>query len=171
MWRKLWNYLRQREKSEMRDEHHNMGSDPAFVKNLDAVVQASQTLVRMAVKQGCPDHGPAKLTMAIAALTGPLAAIAILSSKDGDLTEDMILFAALLAAKATGAEGGGDHISLSFSPGTILEAMEAFEKLTGKKADDVICEGMAEAARSVESAAIIPLERFMQAARDKGRLN
>jgi hypothetical protein len=142
----------------------NMGEDPAYVRNLDSVVKASQEFVKISCTHGCPDHMPAKLTMAIACLTGPIAAVAIMSAKGDTVTPESIMFAAILAAKAT-APAGADHLSLTFSPEIIMEAVEAFEKLTGQKADEVVCEGMMGAVRHVQEQGAIPLQTFLDAAR------
>ena len=157
----------------MSDQSENMGDDPVFAKNLNNVIQASQQFVKMAVTQGTAgyDHGPAHITMAIATMAGPLAALSLLVSKDDSVNADAILFSAILAAKAI-APTGSDAMSLAMGPGLILEAMEAYEKLTGQKADDVICTGMSGAARHVENDAVVPLQKFMEAAAArKGRLN
>ena len=150
-------------------ELQNMGDDPAFIKNLDSVVQAGQQFVKVACTAGCPDHIPAKLTMAIACMTGPLSAVAIMSSKDNNVTPEIIMFAAILAAKAM-APAGKDHMSLTFSPEILLDAFEAFEKLTGQKAEDVVCEGMTEAVHAVKEHSATPLQSFLDAAR-KSKMN
>lgn len=150
-------------------EMRNMGDDPSFVHNLDATVSASQDFVKIVCTTACPEHIPAKLTMAIACMTGPLAAISMMTSKGDNVTPDAILFAAILAAMAI-APAGTNALSLTFSPAVLLEAIESFEKLTGQKADSVLCEGMVEAARTVEREGAIPLQSFLDAAR-KSKLN
>jgi len=151
-------------------EMQNMGDDPAFVHNLDSVVNASQQFVKMACTAGCPDNNhPAKVTMATACMIGPLAAIAIMVAKDDKVTADSIMFAALLAAKAVGPVGD-NALALNFSPAILLEAVEAFQKLTGLKAENVVCEGMVSAARRIEREGAIPLQSFLEAAR-KSKLN
>ena len=147
----------------------NMGDDPAYVRNLESVVKASQEFVKISCVHGCPEHIPAKLTMAIACMTGPIAAVAIMCAKDDKVSSDIIMFAAILAAKAT-APVGTDHLSLTFSPEIIMEAVEAYEKLTGQKADDVVCEGMMGAVRHVQEQSAIPLQSFLDAAR-KSKMN
>ena len=148
----------------------NMGDDPAFIRNLDSVVSASQDFVKVSCTAGCPTgHHPAMITMATACMVGPLAAIAIMTAKDDKVTAESIMFAALLAAKAVGPVGD-NALALNFSPAILLEAVEAFQKLTGLKAENVVCENIVNAARRIETEAVIPFEKFMEAAR-KSKLN
>ena len=154
-------------------DQENMGDNPVFAKNLDNVIQASQTFVKLAVTEATAgyNHGPARITMAIATMAGPLAALSLLISKDDSVNAEAILFSAILAAKAV-SPVSQNEMALAMGPAIILEAMEAYEKLTGQKADDIICTGMSGAARHVEDESVIPLQKFMEAAAArKGKLN
>lgn len=73
------------------------------------------------------------------------------------ITNDTILFSALLAAysvEVLSAEMRGPGISAAvqsctFSADAVMSALDSFEKLTGRRVDDVINPGMVKAAKTV----------------------
>lgn len=79
------------------------------------------------------------------------------------ITADTLLFSALLTNKITPDYNHKNESSDSaMSAITYWEAMEAFEKLTGKQADDFIMPGIAEAGRVASVMGKDVLEAFIE---------
>lgn len=96
-----------------------------------------------------PLNAPEKIALLLSLLSAPMSAIAALSrTKDEPITQDQMLFAALLVQAALQPNAQG--VAVDFGPHKLLEAAEAFEKLTGNKAEGRINSGMLEAARGLQ---------------------
>lgn len=160
-WRKLLALIFNRDQREkVMGKKTNMADDPMFSKLLDKITEAGAKLSSLAVSQG--EHGPQRVTLALAALSGPLANLVVLTGRRDtkEFNSDHMLFAALLAAHAVEPTKDGSAI-LQFSPTIVLEALTSFEKLTGKKADGFLQEDMVGSARETEKEGCEPLAAFM----------
>lgn len=78
---------------------------------------------------------------------------------NGSVTPDEMLFTAFLVCRCSPANDGEKSV-LAFDPSIILDAMEDFEKFTGRKPDDFIIPAMAAAARDCAKEGGALLDRF-----------
>lgn len=140
----------------------NMGDDPRFAKLLDRITKAGEEFAQIALMAS--DDAAQNCTLLIAATIGPLAALTVQSARDAKsrpITSDNVLFAALLVASAV-EPVSDDGVKLEFHRGIILDAMQAFEKLTGKKPDDMLNKHMVSAARAVENESVTVLDDWLK---------
>lgn len=142
-----------------------MADDPKFNKNLESTVDASMRFTKIILQYG--SNEPEKITMALAALAGPMAAISRLVAKDGKnepVKPEHVLFAGLLVGNAF--EPAPDSaVILKMSPAVILDTLRQWESLTGKKGEDWLNEHMVKAANEVEKCGAETFEAFMEAKR------
>ena len=153
------------------DDMINMGDDPVFCKNLHSTVDASMQFTKAVLQ--CGGHEPGKITLALAALSGPIAAVSLLCAKDGKnehVTQDQVMFAGLLVAHCF-EPLANSNVALQMSPGIVLDAINAWEKLTGKRAEDCLNADMVSAARTVEKVGADTFAAFMEAKRNQSKMN
>ena len=84
---------------------------------------------------------------------------------DNSITEDLSLFAYLLAYRIAPSLGGRS-IETSFGPGVTLDALNDFEKLTGRQIDSQLVPGMAQVAREAGAVGKDAFDAFLQARRN-----
>lgn len=79
------------------------------------------------------------------------------------VSQQAVLFASLLLSAAIGLTNE-DHVTIKFGPGIVQRAMQAFEALTGEKADKYLHPGLAEMGRAGlnEPECIGPLADFFR---------
>ena len=75
---------------------------------------------------------------------------------------DTMLFAAILAARICGGISSNNMVAIEFGPHIVLEALEIFEKATGRNPDKLLDPRMVAEARKVGENTTIPLEEFME---------
>ena len=98
----------------------------------------------------------------VAAVAGCLHTLgAFLNKNDltGPVSSDEVLFTALLVWHCSPSNDGEKSL-LAFDPSIILDAMESFEKFTGRKPDGFMIPAMAQAARDCAAEGTAALDRF-----------
>jgi hypothetical protein len=82
-------------------------------------------------------------------------------SPEDPVSADEMLFAAILVSVANPGTDG-DRGIMAFDPSVIYDAMEMFERATGRKPDTFMIPAMAEAARSCAAQGAEALAKFQQ---------
>lgn len=89
------------------------------------------------------------------------------------VTGDVMLFAALLAYCIAPQVDPDGHTESRFGPEIYVKALDMFEKLTGRKPDEALCEGFTEKARKLAAeeaeAANSPFAAFMTKRKEQGQ--
>ena len=98
----------------------------------------------------------------LAAMVGPVAALAISTGKNEQTTKEGAIFAGCLVACAFAFEPLNNDVRLEFSPEIICNAIEMFEQHTGKKAEDCLYNSMVKSMRSFQEDASNPLNAFLK---------
>lgn len=97
------------------------------------------------------ENTPEAMIYLIGVTTGSLSLLARLAAgSEKAENDDQRLFAALLVVSCIEDTGDGSHNTMAFGPDRILDAMNAFEKYTGRKPDAFLNASMVQAARDVE---------------------
>lgn len=141
----------------------NLGDDPKFINRLKEMTDISMSLTQTALEAG--DYIPEKVSMALAAMSGPIAAIAMMTNKsiEQDSGEDNYLFAALLAGIAFAPFEKG-ACTLSVSPAMWAKAVDAFKMLRpDAKLANLFNAAMLRCVDDVNNDSVIPLETFLKA--------
>lgn len=102
----------------------------------------------------CTRPGSDHLGVAISAATGTIGCVAMTIFKENDdkklnIDDDKMLFAALLAASSLSLSAAMDAV-VSINPLTFQEAMDMFEKLTGRRIEDKLTKGFLEFANAAK---------------------
>jgi hypothetical protein len=150
---------------------YDMADDPNIKRNVYKATDASLQLAKIAIDSS--DHIPGKIAMALAAMTGPLAAIALLTAKDSDnLKDENFVFASIVAHQALRpAADNSNSVTLDVRPSMWVDAVVEFRK-AGHDPAAFLAEGMMDAVRQMESESAAPLQAFLEMRATKGdRLN
>lgn len=135
---------------------------PGFVNDLNKAVHLCEMLVKAAALRH--DGVVERMAMITACASAPLMAMATTiaagGEKDFKLTPDHGLMAALMFSQMVNIVDKSTH-SVEYNVEMVLNAMNDFEKLTGRKPDDLLAPPMVKAARELEGSGGDLLDTFM----------
>ena len=150
---------------------NDMGKNDRLTSVTEQATDAARTLVSsvmaaagMAGKSLDPNAGAVEAIVGgVATIAGGLHTLAAFLNKSEDIqgpvTSDETLFTALLVWHCSPANDG-EKSTLVFDPSLILDAMESFERFTGRKPDGFMIPAMAQAARDCAAEGNAVLEKF-----------
>lgn len=143
----------------------DLTKDKDFIQVFDRSVEAAALLTLAAVgrMQGNPS---AQVAVAVGVACSALMSVTAIVNNATfenmrEPTDDDRLFAALLTymvCRGSTAQG----IQFDYHCGTILEAMNEFERVTGRRPDSFLRQDMVTAARDMEAAGSGPMKAFME---------
>lgn len=142
----------------------NMSDNPIFNKVFEKTVQVGASLAQAAAKSG--DNMPESICLSLAAASGAVGVVASLVQHEDDNAEpnaDHVLFACLLLANTTQPVKGTHDAIFAFDPSIVLDTLNQYERLTGRKPDSLLLSNMVKAAREMAAAGEAPLRAFMSA--------
>lgn len=142
----------------------NMGDNPDYAKKFEKALNLAGQLAAAAAMT--EDNICGGLCMAMAVSAGALGAVATIIQHENDKNPpngDHLLFAALLVTTATSPLSKSNDTIFAFDPSIILDTLNLFEKMTGRKADPLLMSGMVGAAREMAKSGAAPLDAFMAA--------
>lgn len=146
----------------MAERMENMSDNPKFNSAFDKLYQFVRAATQAAVTSTAT-NAPEAICIAMATVTAGLSTLSMLIAPNGvtQPDEDTVLFAAILTA-LTAPSCGKDTVQFGFAPDVVFEALEMFERATGRKPDKSLLAAMVQAARTVGEHGEKPLAQFME---------